>query len=156
MAWTIGLNSSKNWNEAKSEASSNVSIRNYLEGANDRVLKKGYAVSSFWSFAYRGLNPENGQPEFNLIYERDAAGNVIVNEETGKPILRDVNDLTEVLVYSGKTEPDFTGGLVTRLRWKGLTLGANFSLLLGAKKRLPNPYPANGNIPLSNVNLSKE
>ena len=155
-AWTIGLNSSKNWNEAKSEASSNVSIRNYLEGANDRVLKKGYAVSSFWSFAYRELNPENGQPEFNLIYERDAAGNVIVNEETGKPILRDVNDLTEVLVYSGKTEPDFTGGLVTRLRWKGLTLGANFSLLLGAKKRLPNPYPANGNIPLSNVNLSKE
>src|SRR5699024_4738836 len=86
-AWTIGLNSSKNWNEAKSEASSNVSIRNYLEGANDRVLKKGYAVSSFWSFAYRELNPENGQPEFNLIYERDAAGNVIVNEETGKPIL---------------------------------------------------------------------
>ena len=85
------------------------------------------------------MNPENGQPEFNLIYERDAAGNVIVNEETGKPILRDVNDLTEVLVYSGKTEPDFTGGLVTRLRWKGLTLGANFSLLLGAKKRLPNP-----------------
>lgn len=45
---------------------------------------------------------------------------------------------------------------MTRLRWKGLTLGANFSLLLGAKKRLPNPYPANGNIPLSNVNLSKE
>lgn len=61
-----------------------------------------------------------------------------------------------MLVYSGKMEPDFTGGLTTRLRWKGLTFGANFSLLLGAKKRLPNPYPNLGNIPLSNVNLSKD
>ena len=46
--------------------------------------------------------------------------------------MKGVNEYTDMLVYSGKMEPDFTGGLTTRLRWKGLTFGANFSLLLGA------------------------
>ena len=153
--WTIGLNSSKNWNTAKTQSISEIRLDDYLSGATDKVLKKGYALSSFWSYSYKGINPDNGSPEFNLIFEEDENGN-FVRSENGNLVLREISELTDILVYSGKTEPDFTGGLTTRLRWKGLTFGANFSLLLGAKKRLPNPYPSNGNIPLSDVNLSKD
>lgn len=153
--WTIGLNSSKNWNKAKTQSISEIRLNDYLTGSSDKVLKKGYAMSSFWSYSYRGINPNSGSPEFNLIFQEDEQGNFI-KDDYGNNKLREISEYTDILVYSGKTEPDFTGGLTTRLRWKGLTFGANFSLLLGAKKRLPNPYPSNGNIPLSNVNLSKE
>lgn len=154
--WTIGLNSSKNWNKAKTQAIENFSYHDYLEGSTNKVLKAGYALSSIWSFSYKGLNHDSGLPEFNLIYEQDANGNFIKDKETGERILRTTSEITDYLVYSGKTEPDFTGGLTTRLRWKGLTLGANFSLLLGAKKRLPSPFPAGQKIPTSDVNLDKE
>ena len=45
--------------------------------------------------------------------------------------------------------------MTTRVRWKGLTFGANFSLLLGATKRLPNPYTGT-KIPHSSSNLDKD
>ena len=44
------------------------------------------------------------------------------------------------LVYSGETEPYFTGGLGFSFRYKSLSLNTSFSLLLGSKKRLPSPY----------------
>ena len=154
--FTIGLNSSKNWNKAKTQSISEIYLTDYLNGATDRVLKEGTALSSFWSFSFRGLNPNTGLPEFNLLFEEDESGNFIVDEESGRYALRSVNELTDLFVYSGTTEPDFTGGITMRLRWKGLTFGTNFSVLLGAKKRLPELYPASGNIPLSDVNLSKD
>ena len=144
-AWTIGLNSSKNWNKAKTQSISEITLRDYLSGSSDKVLKEGYAVSSFWSYNFKGINPNDGSPEYNLLFEQDEQGDYVRNEDNNL-VLREISDYTDLLVYSGKTEPDFTGGLTTRLRWKGLTFGANFSLLLGAKKRLPNPYPASGNI----------
>lgn len=45
-AWTIGLNSSKNWNKAKTQSISEITLRDYLSGSSDKVLKEGYAVSS--------------------------------------------------------------------------------------------------------------
>ena len=60
------------------------------------------------------------------------------------------------MVFSGQSEPDFTGGLNTRIRYKGFSVGANFSLLLGAKKRLPSPFKDDIKIPNSYTNLSRE
>ena len=154
-AWTIGFNSSKNWNKAKTQSISEISLQDYISGSSDKVLKEGFAISSFWSYDFKRLNAVDGSPEFNRLFQEDAQGNILKDDD-GSPLLRSVSEYTDMLVYSGKMEPDFTGGLTTRLRWKGLTFGANFSLLLGAKKRLPNPYPNLGNIPLSNVNLSKD
>ena len=154
-AWTIGFNSSKNWNKAKTQSISEISLQDYISGSSDKVLKEGFALSSFWSYDFKRLSSVDGSPEFNRLFQEDAQGNILKGED-GAPLLKGVNEYTDMLVYSGKMEPDFTGGLTTRLRWKGLTFGANFSLLLGAKKRLPNPYPNLGNIPLSNVNLSKD
>ena len=154
-AWTIGFNSSKNWNKAKTQSISEISLQDYISGSSDKVLKEGFALSSFWSYDFKRLSSVDGSPEFNRLFQEDAQGNILKGED-GAPLLKGVNEYTDMLVYSGKMEPDFTGGLTTRLRWKGLTFGANFSLLLGAKKRPPNPYPNLGNIPLSNVNLSKD
>lgn len=146
--WTIGLNSSKNWNKAGERSVDNLRVSDFLSGRSDRVLKEGYDLSSFWSYSFAGLHPENGFPTFNLL-----------NDEEGNPV--DFNgEYTDYLVYSGRTEPNFTGGITTRLRWKGLVFGANFSLLLGAKKRLPNPFPLLGadksSLPDSQSNLNRK
>ena len=153
--WTIGLNSSKNWNKALTQSIDEITLQNYLDGASDRVLQRGKPLSAFWSFDFRGLNPNTGMPEFNRIFVEDEQGVFLIDEATGNYELLPVA-WQDILVYSGKTEPDFTGGLTTRLRWKGLTLGANFSVLLGGKQRLPGLFPdENGNIPLSSANLNK-
>lgn len=146
--WTIGINSSKNWNKAGKRSVDNLDTYDFLNGRSDRVLKEGYDLSSFWSYSFAGLDPKRGFPMFNNL--TDADGNVVKFN----------GEYTDYLVYSGRMEPDFTGGLTTRLRWKGLTLGANFSLLLGAKKRLPNPYPLLGanqsSLPNSATNLDRK
>ena len=68
-AWTIGLNSSKNWNKAKTQSISEITLRDYLSGSSDKVLKEGYAVSSFWSYNFKGINPNDGSPEYlSLIH----------------------------------------------------------------------------------------
>lgn len=154
--WTIGLNSSKNWNEAKTQSISEIGLREFLRGSSSKVLKKGYPLSGFWSFSFKELNHQTGAPEFNLLYQEDAEGNFVIDDD-GRRVLRNIGEYTDMLVYSGTTEPDFTGGITTRLRWKGLTFAANCSMLIGAKKRLPTLYPDNkGNIPLSESNLSRD
>ena len=154
--WTIGLNSSKNWNKAQTEALiHNFTAKDYLEGKSDRILKKGYPLSGFWSFSYKGLNHDTGLPEFNHIYQQDEEGKIKLNPH-GQPLLAKISEITDFLVYSGKTEPDFTGGITTRLRWKNLTFGANCSLLIGAQKRLPSPFPGKNHIPTSDINLDRE
>lgn len=153
--WTIGLNSSKNWNKAKTKSIDDIRLGTYLSGASDRVLKEGYALSSFWSYSFRRLNPDTGYPEYNLMHQLDENGQVKV-DSYGRPVPVECSEITDFLVWSGKTEPDFTGGLTTRLRWKGLTLGANLSLLLGAKKRLKSPFPAGNVIPSSETNVSRD
>ncbi|MEY8592549.1 SusC/RagA family TonB-linked outer membrane protein [Butyricimonas hominis] len=125
-AWTIGINSSKNWNKGSSvNEVSTPDLSEYLSGSSSRVLKKGYPISAIWSFSFAGLDPETGYPTFNYMDF----------EETDSKM-----DPTEYLVYSGQTDPYFTGGLNTRLRYKDVSFGADFSVLLGGKKRLPSLY----------------
>lgn len=148
-AWTIGFNASKNWNKSKSDdrtaKADELTHADFLAGNSDRPLKNGYPLSAFWSYKFIGLNPQNGYPEFeHATYDEvEADGSV---------------DPTTFLVYSGQSEPYFTGGLNTRVRWKDFSIGMDFALLLGAKKRLPNPYSTftYGKMPDIFSNLSKE
>lgn len=146
-AWTIGFNTSKNWNKSKTNDMTarvdQLTQNDFLNGGGERLLKKGYPLSAFWSYSFAGLSPENGYPTFNYMDFEEAVSDI---------------DPTTFLVYSGQQEPYFTGGLNTRIRYKNLSLGADFSMLLGAKKRLPNPYAtfSNGKIPDPINNLSKD
>lgn len=145
--WTIGLNASKNWNKSQNDdvtvKVNKLTKNDFLNGSGQRPLKKGYPLRAFWSYSFAGLNPENGYPEFNLL---DV-------EETDPEI-----DPTTFLVYSGQSDPYFTGGFNTSVRYKSLQLSAYFSALIGAKKRLPNPYAnfSSGKLPNPINNLSRD
>lgn len=145
-ALNLSLNSSKNWNET-GEAEYFAYKNEYINGSSTKVLKKGYPVGGFWSYSFAGLSAEDGRPLFNYVDVPEAERNSLV-------------DPTTFLVYSGTTEPNFTGGLNFSLRWKGLTLSSGFSLLLGSKKRLPSPYEGfeqgGTYMPEPTVNLNKD
>lgn len=145
-AWTIGFNASKNWNKSDSEdamsKSDILTKSNFLNGDPERLLKKGYPISGFWSYSFAGLSPEKGYPLFHKIDFEQSDANI---------------DPTTFLTYSGEAEPYFSGGVNTRIRYKSITFGADFALLMGSKKRLPNPYATfnQGKIPDPYYNLSK-
>lgn len=139
----ISLNSSKNWNRG-GKTPFEPTYEEFLKGISTSILKKGYPVDGFWSYSFAGLNPENGAPMFNYM-------DVEKLEAKADP--------TRVLVYSGSSEPDFTGGLNLGVRYKSLTLNSSFSLLLGGHKRLPNPYRGFGagvRLPDATTNITKE
>lgn len=138
---SFSINSSRNWN--KTGATSDViTADDFLKGATDRILKDGYPLGAMWAYDYIGLSPENGMPLYNFHEDRyDAA------------------DPSTALVYVGQATPTFTGGLNLNVRYKSLTLGASFSLLLGGNKRLTSPYAQfedNGRLPISASNLNKD
>lgn len=146
-AWTIGINASKNWNRVGNNEdlvrADETSKSDYLAGSSNRMLRAGYPLSSFWSYSFAGLDPKTGYPTFNKIDGSDPSVNT---------------DPLTFLVYSGQTTPYFTGGINTRIRWKEFSISANFSALLGAKKRLPNPYNLfnNGKLPSPYSQLSRQ
>lgn len=148
-AWTIGFNASRNWNKSETDdrtaKADELTHENFLSGSSDRPLKKGYPLSAFWSYKFTGLDHNTGYPTFEHATYDDVDGDGSV-------------DPTTFLVYSGQNEPDFTGGFNTRIRWKGFNLGIDFAAILGAKKRLPNPYATftYGKMPDIFSNLSKE
>ena len=138
----VRLNASRNFNKAGDPVTT-PDLYDFLYGRNYKILKSGYPVSGFWSFSYAGLSHEDGRPLFNLI-----------DQETDLNI-----DPTQFLVYSGQSTPNFTGGLQIDFRYKSFLFSSNFSLLLGAKKRLPSPYDRfsdSGQMPYPEVNLSKD
>lgn len=148
-AWTLGLNVSKNWNKSEGEdrtaKADELTHTDFLNGNSSRPLKKGYPLSAFWSYQFVGLDPLNGYPTFLHATYDDVDGDGSV-------------DPTTFLTFSGQSEPDFTGGFNTRIRWKGFNLGMDFAVILGASKRLPNPYSTftSGKMPDIFSNLSKE
>lgn len=149
IAWTIGFNASKNWNKSANDdrtaKADELTHTDFLNGSSDRPLKSGYPLSAFWSYKFTGLDPKTGYPTFAHATYDDVEGNGSV-------------DPTTFLVYSGQSEPYFTGGFNTRFRWKNFNIGMDFAVMLGAKKRLPNPYSTftYGKMPDIFSNLSKE
>lgn len=144
-ALNVSVNSSKNWNTTGVGPSREPGLYEYLSGNAEKVMKKGYPVGAFWSYSFAGLNHENGTPQFNLLE---------VSED--KPYN---GDPTSFLVYSGTTEPYFTGGVNLNARYKSFTLSTMFSLLLGGRKRLPSPYEDFKNkifLPNETKNVSKD
>lgn len=143
----LSLNSSKNWNSL-GKVTTRPKWADHLTGNTSLMLQEGYPLGSMWSYEYAGLSPYNGIPMFNNLTLRP-----------GDLQNLDLNPLP-YLVYSGTSVPNFTGGLTLGVRYKSLTLGTNFSLILGRTKRLPSPYKVFGTefyvIPDVETNLSKD
>ncbi len=146
--WTVGVNASQNWNTSENEdgriKADKLQKSDFLSGNSSQPLRKGYPVNAFWSYSFAGLDPATGYPTFN--YLNTGGGNA------------DVDPLT-FLVYSGQRDSYFTGGINTRIRYKDFSIGTSFTALMGAKKRLPNPYGdfnQGGKLPDPYYNLPRE
>lgn len=116
--WTMGLNTSKNYNKVTSKLETN---ENWQQAVAGNVNKKGFPVSGFWAFEYAGLSPEDGSPLYNL---------------PGVDTPEAITDATVYMKYMGKLDPDFTAGLNMGFRVKNLTLSSSFYLSVGGKKFL--------------------
>ena len=117
--WSMSVNTSKNFNKVKSEMTENQS---WKMAAGGSINKEGYAVSSFWAFEFKGLNPETGSAMFELP----------TLEECPEALL----DATAFMKYMGTLEPDFSGGVSMSFRYKSLSLSTSFNLQIGGKKFL--------------------
>lgn len=85
---------------------------------------KGGSLYDFWLYEWAGVNPDNGNPQW---YYYDDEGN--------KQVTEDYNSLNQEKdkVKCGSSLPSLSGGFSTDVRWKGLTLSAQFSYALGGK-----------------------
>lgn len=138
-AWSININSSRNWNTIEETSIRKPYRSDFISGASRIALKEGFPISSFWSYKFKGLNPETGYPEFDIPDK----------ETLGKDFTHD-----KYLVYSGEKEPYFTGGLYNVIRYKSFSISANFALLLGGKQRLPDIFFGRS-IPKAEINLDR-
>lgn len=117
---------------------------NWKAAASGSLNKNGYAVSSFWAFDFKGLNPENGTAEFNIPSLEE-------NPDGG-------SDATTFMKYMGTLEPDFQGGVSMSWRYKSLSLSTSFNLQIGGKKFLYHVFAEDiaASTPSAYINLPKE
>ena len=114
--------------------------KDILAGGSAKVyqlIKEGHDIYSWYMPKWAGVDVETGFPLWEHIisqkelddpsskYSPDfyKAGDVVLTSKYG--------DATEQLV--GSASPWFTGGLHTTLSWKGITLSANGSFVVGNK-----------------------
>ncbi|MBP1618223.1 MAG: SusC/RagA family TonB-linked outer membrane protein [Bacteroidetes bacterium] len=135
--WSLGVNSSKNFNKI-----TKVGIQNptWKTAASGSLYKEGYESTAFWAFKYTGINPTNGYPLIDL---------------TSKEGLDPATDPTAYMEYAGSSTPDFTGGINTSFRYKNFSLAASFYLQVGGKKFLSPAYKSTL-LPSEYENLSSE
>lgn len=135
--WQLSMNTGVTHNKVDQD---NVvyTIADYINGT---ALLSGIPYGTLWSFQFNGLDPEDGKPLFKNLE------------------IPSTDDFTQFLVNSGTIEPDFTGGIFTRLSYKGWSLQGNFSVSFGGRKRLPALYSVDGTnygLPLPEINSSRK
>ncbi len=131
LRWYISTSLSHVNNEVNSlPAAEQFECADFLDGT---AVVKGKSVSSFYSYKFVGLDPENGTPLFDDMEK----------EQEKLYGLSKYEVFTQVLESSGSREPKIFGGLNTTLNYKRWRLNASFSYSLGAKTRLFKFYNEN-------------
>ena len=139
---------------------------NYVQYLAGAVEMAGQPLGTFYSYKYKGLDPENGMPMFYGSEEYYTINGEVVKDEAGEPILNRtrMEDMTKEEAYmavmkkSGTRVPVLQGGIVNTFSYKRFVLSFNLAYSLGSKVRLLKLYPdvakVNGTIapkPLQNV-----
>ncbi len=138
--WTITPIWSKNTNNISNTAEQNYKVDDYLAG---NVYLNGKPVNAVYAWEFTGLNPKTGFATFKGCSEKE--------EEVEKS-----TDPTTFLKYIGPADPRFNGGLSTSLRWKSITLSAQFAFGLGNYKRLNFIFNGENKMPSPQTNMTKE
>jgi hypothetical protein len=124
--WQFSVNSALARNTVKENQRVDYDYTDYTGGS---AVVDGESYSTFYSFAFDGLAPETGYPTFKY-FDTPAED-------------RTDNEL-DFLVKTGKNEPDISGGFNTMLRYKNLSVHAQFAFAFGSQKRLPPYYNSSG------------
>lgn len=145
VSWNLSFNTSRNNNKVtKAGEIMEPTVETYLDGS---LIRNNKALNSFYSYRFDKVN-EKGEPTFLGIQAKDSKGNILINTRE--------EAIEQGLAYSGKREPDFTGGLSTSLRVKNFSLNASFSMQFGSKIRLNNLYPEDHRLPYPQQNMTNE
>jgi len=123
LTWDLGVNFASNQNELLKLSDKDVDQIQISSNDIYQVFREGEAPFSWYMPKWMGVNPDNGEPQWEKI-NYDDNGNEISRELTSS-----YSDATFQIV--GSPFPDFTGGLSTRLAWKGLALQATASFVYG-------------------------
>jgi TonB-linked SusC/RagA family outer membrane protein len=139
--WTIGINTSRNFNKITSRQLQNPTWNTARSG---NLLKEGYPVSSFWVFDYTGPDSATGIPTFNIP--------TTAQNPNAK------FDATAFMTHAGKLIADYTGGFNTSLRYKSFTMATNIYVSIGNQKLLAPLYSPDmiRSTPYEYNNLPKE
>ena len=143
--WSMSFNTGKNYNKVLNAGNSAVTWQDYISGT---LVSNGRAVNSFYSYKFDKLDAQ-GLPTFKDTNEKDENGNALVHSQ------QEMYD--RAFVYSGKREPDLTGGFSTYLKYKNITFNALFSFSFGNNIRLNDLYEsAMQSLPYPDQNMSSE
>lgn len=138
--WTLTPIWSKNTNNISKTTIQNYKLDDYLAG---NVYTNGKPVNAVYAWEFTGLNPKTGFATFKGCSEKE--------DEVEKS-----DDPTTYLKYVGPADPRFNGGLSTSLRWKNLTLSAQFAFGFGNYKRLNFLFDGENKMPSPQTNMTKE
>ena len=141
--WYLSTYYSVNYNTNETEDSRNYYLQDYLSGT---AIVVNQPISTFYSYKFMGLNPQNGVPMFDDWEDRWW---LLEGKELGEII-------PLVLEDSGTREPKFTGNLNSTFTYKNWSLGLNFAYSLGSKVRLFEMYGPIVNGVSSASNVRKE
>ena len=138
LTWQLSLNTSITRNSIEKNERVNY-LNEYLNGS---CFVDGRPFSTFYSHIFSGLDSRYGQPEFKNMDKKS------------------VENVTDILVESGKFTPDFSGGLNTMVKYRNISLYALFAIQWGGHRRLPNLYDTGltvlGGLPRPEQNASKK
>lgn len=144
VTWSLNFNTSKNRNEVKNAGDRIYDYTAYLSG---NLVQNGYALNSFYSYRFGGLDGR-GLPVFLGTDYKDEDGNILIHN-------RD-EAIASALVYSGRREPLVSGGLSSHLRLYQFSFNFLFSVQWGNKIRLNELYGPNFRLPYPQQNMQDE
>ncbi len=136
--WNVGLNLGFNQNRVLELPGHADIVMN--RGDVNQVIREGEDVYSWYMPKWLGVDPQSGLPMWETfvpeldqngapVYYIDANGNAQPKMVSG--VTNNYTSAPQQLV--GKASPALSGGINTSLRWKGFTLSANGSFVVGNK-----------------------
>ena len=144
--WHVSFNTGKNYNRVLNAGEDqSITWSDFIDGS---LVVNGSALNSFYSYRFNKLDGE-GYPTFFGTDQTDDEGNAIVHSQQ--------EAFDRVFAYSGKRDPDLTGGFSTYVRYKRFTFNCLFSFSFGNKVRLNDLYESAGqSLPAPDQNMSSE
>ncbi|MGX5817183.1 SusC/RagA family TonB-linked outer membrane protein [Chitinophaga lutea] len=137
MELSFTFNNSFNKNTIASQGYRNT-VFDYMNGTANTP---GFPVGALYSFAFKGLNPANGRPDFYYLDKQDA------------------KSPSDFMVYSGQKDPKFFGSFTPQLRYKNFSMIANLYYSLGSHKRLDPLFKRvmeQSGIPAAGMNINRD